>query len=80
MALELAMDMLLNGMFVSGTYEVVTVPTAYLLSREQAHDRVEQLRADWALRHRRSVRGRIDSVLGYLSRGLKHRMGMDGAA
>jgi hypothetical protein len=43
--LELAMDMLLNGIFVSDTYEVVTVPTAYLLSREQAHDRVEQLRS-----------------------------------
>jgi hypothetical protein len=76
----LAIDMLLNGMFVSDTYEVVKIPTAYLLSWEQAHDRAERLRADWALRHRRSVRGRIDSVLGYLSRDLKRRMGMDGAA
>jgi hypothetical protein len=74
--LELGMDMFRNGIFVSDTYEVVTVPTTHLLPRQRARGRIEQLRADLMLQWSRSMRGRMQRGLICLAQCLKRRRGM----
>jgi hypothetical protein len=59
---------------------VVTVPTKYLLSQQQARSRLEQLRADLMLQWSRSMRGRIQRDLISLAQCMKRRMKMGDAA